>query len=113
MFDWNKIIESHVVKNFQKISLKWWGIDIRFYDASGNAAGNQPLTQNPLCRCLLATDIGAKKCTHNFRKHCKVFKPSAEPIIFSCYAGVQWVAAPIFIEGNYTANGHKLNIPKD
>ncbi|MBI5307689.1 MAG: sigma 54-interacting transcriptional regulator [Planctomycetes bacterium] len=101
MVDWNKIVESHVVKNFQKISLKWWGMDIRFYDASGNVAGNHMPIQNPLCSHLYATKIGPGKCAQNYRKHLRGINRTLNPLVYTCYAGVQGVAAPIFVGGNY------------
>ncbi len=101
MVDWSKIVESHVVKNFQKIALKWWGIDIRFYDASGNGAGNHMPAQNPLCSHLHATKIGPEKCAQNYRKHLRGFNRTLKPLVYTCYAGVQGVAAPIFVGGNY------------
>lgn len=101
MLDWNKIIGSHVVKNFQKVLLKWWGIDIRFYDVSGNEVGNQRLIKNPLCSYLHTTSIGAKKCTQNYRKRLHAFNRTKDPFVYSCYAGIQGVASPIFVKGNY------------
>lgn len=115
MVDWNKIVESHVVKNFQKISLKWWGIDIRFYDASGNVAGNHLSIQNPLCGYLHSTKTGLKNCTQNYRKHLKSFNSTRKPFVYSCYAGIQGVAAPIFVGGNYVGAivGSGIQLPHD
>lgn len=69
MIDWNKIIESHVIKTFRNICYKWWGIDIQFFDEYGNSKSKNGSFQNNLCLLLRTTEKGAKFCLRDCKKN--------------------------------------------
>ncbi len=101
MIDWNKIIESHVVKMFKKACYKWWGMDIQFFDEYGECKSKDIPLQNHFCHLIHTTEKGAKSCLKDYKKNLKLLNKSQRAFGFECHAGLHVVASPIFSKRKY------------
>ncbi|MCF6153769.1 MAG: AAA family ATPase [Candidatus Brocadia sp.] len=101
MIDWTRIVESHVVRIFRKTCYEWWGIDIQFYDESGNHQNANMSFRNPVCSLIHSVPNGAKRCSQTYRKNLKKFRKKQEPFYCQCFAGFQGFAVPILVKQKY------------
>lgn len=101
MINWAKIVESHVIRMFRKISYQWWGIDIQFYDRSGMCRNNGLSFGNSICCLVHTTPNGAKLCAQTYRKNLKKFEKKQQPFFYQCFAGQQGFAVPLLVKQEY------------
>jgi transcriptional regulator with PAS, ATPase and Fis domain len=102
MIDWNKIVESNVIKTFREVCYDWWGMDVQFYDENGNSRSNNIAFQNPICHLINTSEKGKKCCLLCYKRNLKEFNNSHKPFKFECYAGLLVIAIPIFIKEKYS-----------
>lgn len=96
MIDWNKVIESYVVRTFSSVCYKWWGLDIRFFDLSGNCKSDYVPFRNPFCRLMNSTPNGTKCCRQGYKKHLKGISKFKTAFTCKCNAGMYGAIIPIF-----------------
>ncbi len=112
MIDWNKIVESNVIKTFREVSHKWWGMDIQFYDEYGNWINDNINFNNPLCSLINKTPKGRKNCHRCYSMYLRDLKKHHGPFIYDCYAGLKGVIMPITVKemcvGTMICSGMKL-----
>jgi transcriptional regulator with PAS, ATPase and Fis domain len=101
MIDWNEIIESNDINVFRKICFKLWGADVQFFDKHNNWKSNSGPLKNPLCSLLHSKESGAKLCLQSYRKHLKDLSKSQTAVVYECNAGVNGVAAPVYVKEKY------------
>ncbi|NUO07500.1 MAG: sigma 54-interacting transcriptional regulator [Candidatus Brocadia sp.] len=101
MVDWTKIVESHVIRTFRKISYKWWGIDVQFYDEHGACKNAGSCFHNPLCNAIHSKPKGVKLCNQTYLKSLKKFRKNQEAFFYQCFAGLQGFAVPILVKQKY------------
>lgn len=101
MSDWTKIVESHVIRIFRKISYQWWGVDVQFYDEHGNSKNTNTCFQNPLCKVITSAPKGKRRCSETYQKNLKKCRKNQEPFFYSCYAGLQGFMLPILSKQKY------------
>lgn len=101
MVDWEKIVESHVIRIFRKTCYEWWGIDVRFYDEQNNHKTATISFQNPICELMCLIPKGAKCCSQTYLENLKKFRKKREPFFYQCFAGLQGLAVPILVKQKY------------
>lgn len=101
MVDWIRIVESHVIRTFRKISYKWWGIDVQLYDEHGVVNNRDVCFCNPLCNLLHSTPNGVKLCNQTYQTNLKKLKKNQEPFFYQCFAGLQGFVVPILVKQRY------------
>ncbi|MDR4507049.1 MAG: sigma 54-interacting transcriptional regulator [Candidatus Brocadiaceae bacterium] len=101
MINWEKIIDSHVINALRKIGLKWWGIDVQFYDKFGNCKNSGFPVNNQCCRFIKTTKMGEKLCLQNYRKHLRSAHNQKGPFLYKCSSGLYGMIAPMFILDKY------------
>lgn len=101
MSDWTKIVESHVIRIFRKISYQWWGVNVQFYDEHGNSKNTNTCFQNPLCKVITSAPKGKRRCSETYQKNLKKCRKNQEPFFYSCYAGLQGFMLPILSKQKY------------
>lgn len=113
---WEKIIESHVVRAFRKIAADW-GIDVYFYDKSGNCKSTGIPFRNPLCSLIQSKPKTAKEC-HLFRvEHLKESNKSHKTFVCKHFENLRAIVDPIIIDGDYfgaiMCSGMQFPVNKD
>ncbi len=102
MIDWNKILESHVIKVVSDTCYKRWGLGIQIYDKSGNNTNNEDLhLKNTFCHSMYLSKEGVKRCRHCYREHLKELDKSCEYFSYKCHAGLLVVTIPIIVDEEY------------
>ncbi len=97
---WEKIIESHVVRVFRKITPDG-NIDIHFYDESGNCKTTGIPFRNPLCSLIQLKPKTAKEC-HLFRvENLKESNKSHKTFVCKYFENLRAIVVPIIIDGDY------------
>lgn len=114
---WDKIIESHIVKAFRKITLDWWGIDVHFYDNSSRCVNTNIPFKNPLCSLIQSKPETAKEC-YLFRvENLKESNKSCKTLVCKHFKNMRVVAVPIIIDGDYfgaiMCSGMQFSVNKD
>jgi len=98
---WDKIIESHIVKAFRKITPDWWGIDVHFYDKSGNCKSAGIPFRNPLCSLIQSNPKTAKEC-YLFRvENLKESNKPHKTFVCKHFENLRAIVVPIIIDGDY------------
>jgi transcriptional regulator with PAS, ATPase and Fis domain len=114
---WDKIIESHIVKAFRKITPDWWGIDVHFYDKSSNCKNTGISFLNPLCSLIQSKLETAKEC-YLFRvENLKESNKSPKTFVCKYFKKLRTIVVPIIIDGdNFGAimcSGMQFPVNKD
>lgn len=99
--NWEKIIESQMVKAFRKIALDWLGIDVHFYDKSGNCKSTGVPFRNPFCRLIQSKPEIAKECHSFCIENLKKANKSSKTFVCKHFANLRIMAVPIIIDRNY------------
>jgi len=102
MVVWNKIIESHVIRMFRKVSYRWWGIDIQFFDEYGDREGKNISLQNSFCRLIHTKRT--RSCLQNCKRYLRKLNKSQRNFSFECYAGIQVLVVPLFSKEKYVGS---------
>ena len=99
MEQWNKIINSNVVKMFRNIAYDWWGLDVHFYDKFGNDVNNGLYFRNPLCSLINSKKETAEECLQ-FRTHTiKELNGSQGTFLCKNYDNLKGISVPITVKG--------------
>lgn len=101
MIDWNKIVESHVVKTFRGICNKWWEMDIQFFDEQGNHRSNGIPFRNPFCGLMHSTASSTRSCLSNYKSCLKEVTLSQRASICECNVGLFSVIVPLYVKEKY------------
>ena len=114
---WEKIIESHLVKAFRKITPDWWGVDVHFYDKSSNCISTGIPFRNPLCSLIQSKPKTAKEC-YLFRvKNLKESNKSHKTFVCKHFENLRAIVVPIIIDGDYfgaiMCSGMQFPVNKD
>jgi len=104
MIDWDKIIKSHVIRTFQQICYKWWGIDIQFFDEHLNCKSNNIPLKNPLCHLIHSTPMGTNLCLRSCKEHLKGLNKLQNILIYRCHAGLHGIAVPVLAKESYVGS---------
>lgn len=119
MEKWKKILESNVVSVFRNTCNRLWGMDVHFYDESGNYKNNDTPFRNPLCSLMQSKTQPAKDCFQFRMKSLKELNKSHKTFVCTHCENLRGIVVPIFAAENYvgammcsgmqfpTNNGHK------
>ncbi len=114
---WDKIIESHIVKAFRKITHDCWGVYVHFYDKSSNCKSIGIPFRNPLCSLIQSKPKTAKEC-YLFRVE-NLKEPNKSHKTFVCkhFENLRAIVVPIIIDGDYfgaiMCSGMQFPVNKD
>ncbi|MGR3219928.1 MAG: sigma 54-interacting transcriptional regulator [Candidatus Anammoxibacter sp.] len=101
MIDWSSIQKTHVLNAFRQVSYKWWDVDIHLFDEFGNCHDSDTYTRNRLCKFLHSSEKGKTTCKKNYLKHLKYLSKTKQAFCYKCFSGLQGVAVPIIVNGDY------------
>ena len=101
---WNKILESHTIKVFRVIANQWWGLDVHFYDKSGNHKNNGIPFQNCHCALMQTKKKAEKDCHLSHTENLKVSNKTCKIITCKFCENFRAVVFPIFARGGYVGS---------
>jgi transcriptional regulator with PAS, ATPase and Fis domain len=98
---WNKILESHTIKVFRIIANQWWGLDVHFYDKSGNYKSNGTPFQNYHCALMQTKKKTAKDCLLSRIENLKEVNNIRNTDTCKFCENFRAIVVPIFAKGDY------------
>ena len=101
MEKWNKILESNVVNVFRNTCNRLWGMDVHFYDESGNYKNNGIPFRNPLCSLMQSKSKSEKVCLRFRKEYLTSISTPHKTIACKCHENLGVIIVPIIIKGEY------------
>jgi transcriptional regulator with PAS, ATPase and Fis domain len=101
MEKWNKILESNVINVFRNTCNTLWGMDVHFYDESGNYKNNGIPFRNPLCSLMQSKTQPAKDCLQFRMRILKKLNKSHKTFACIHCENLRGIVVPIFAAGDY------------